>query len=182
MSEAPTMAEQYLTATQSRNLKLEEHRTTDADRLLAAAYATSGDPARVLALAVWRMGATGHAEGFHLMVDLFDAWTYSRKKGTTRRGKMTRETVRRVLWWWCNQTCHACAGLGHPIIEGTPVLDTTRKCPECGGTGKADVRRLVHGNQKDLALDIVGELERLSSIVFSDMAKLLKKDLATLDL
>ncbi len=178
MTEAPTIAEQYLTATNSSNLLLKEHRTTDADRLLAAAYATSGDPARVLALAVWRMAATGKAEGFELMVDLFDAWTYGRKtKGTKRMGKMTRETVRRVLWWWCNQTCHACNGLGHPIIEGTPVLDDTRDCPECGGTGKADVRKLVHGQQRELALDVVQELERLSSIVFADMAKLIKPNL-----
>lgn len=178
MTEAPTIAEQYLVATQSSNLLLQEHRNTDADKLLAAAYATSGDPARVLALAVWRMGATGRAEGFELMVDLFDAWTYGqRTKKTKRLGKMSRETVRRVLWWWCNQTCNACNGLGHPVIAGTPVLDEGRDCPECAGTGKADIRRLVHGTQRELALDIVSELERLSAIVFSDMARKLKKDL-----
>ena len=176
MSYAPTMQEQYLTATNSTNLKVEEHRTTDADKLLAAAYASSGDPAKVLALAVWRMGATGKAEGFNLLVDLFDAWTYTIRL-KRKPGKMSRETVKRVLWWWCNQTCQACGGRGHPIIDGTPVLDETRDCPECGGTGKADIRRLVHGPQQDLALQIVAELERLSAMVFSDMAKKLKKDL-----
>jgi len=186
MSESATIQEQYLIATQSSNLTLKEHRTTDADKLLAAAYASSGDPARILALAVWRMGATGKAEGMGLMVDLFDAWAYQRRAQRSskdrRPGKMTRETVRRVLWWWCNQTCAACNGLGHPIIEGTPVLDEGRDCPECGGTGKADVRKLVHGQQRDLALDMVSELERLSAMVFGDMARLLKKDLQTLDL
>lgn len=180
MTEAPTIAEQYLTATQSSNLRLEEHRNTDADKLVAAAYATSGDPARMLALQVWRMAATGKPEGFGIMVDLFQAWSFGRLgRGEKKRAgvEMTRETVKRVLWWWCNQACHVCNGLGHPIIDGTPVLDETRDCEHCGGTGKADVRKLVHGSQRDLALDIVSELERLSAIVFSDMAKLLKKDL-----
>lgn len=187
MSEAPTIAEQYLTATQTSNLKLEDHRTTDADKLLAAAYATSGDPAKMLALQVWRMAATGKPEGFGLMVDLFHAWTFGREQasGAKQRrtgAKMTRETVKRVLWWWCNQSCHACQGLGHPIIEGTPVLDEGRDCPQCNGTGKADVRKLVHGSQRELALDIVTELERLSSVVFGDMAKLLKKEMDSLQL
>jgi hypothetical protein len=44
------------------------------------------------------------------------------------------------------------------------------------------VRKLVHGQQRDLALDMVSELERLSAMVFGDMARLLKKDLQTLDL
>ncbi len=183
MSEAPTIAEQYLVATRSSNLTLKEHRSTDADKLLAAGYAASGDPARVLALAVWRMAATGKPEGFELMVDLFDAWAHGRRtkeRQMRSSGKMKRETVRRVLWWWCNQTCAACNGLGHPVIEGTPVLDEGRDCPECGGTGKADVRKLVHGQQRELALEVVSELERLSAIVFSDMARLLKKDLDSL--
>jgi hypothetical protein len=57
---------------------------------------------------------------------------------------------------------------------GTPVLDTTRNCPECHGTGKVDLARLVRTEHSDAARWLASEMESLSAMVFSDMAGLLR--------
>jgi hypothetical protein len=180
MTEAPTIAEQYLRAINTKNLQLKPT-PCQADKLLAAGYAVMGDPQRNLALSLWRMREMSDSSGFESMVDVLYAWAHNRLTRRNKRvGKMTRQTIRRTLWLWLHPTCHVCNGLGHPIIEGTPVIDDTRDCPECHGTGKGDIRKLVAESQKPLALDTMDELDRLSAIVFSDMARILNKDLQSL--
>lgn len=177
MSEAPSVAEQYLSATNSTNLKVKEH-GCDADKLLAAGYAVGGDPARMLALQLWRMRATGSTQGFEPVADVLDAWANSRliRKGK-RVGKHTRQAVRKTMWWWLNPICPSCDGRGHPVIPDTPVLDDTRDCPDCLGTGHSSLERLVSEQQREMALEIRDELDRLSGLVFADMSRLLKKQM-----
>lgn len=177
MSDAPTIAEQYLSATNSTNLKVREF-GCDADKLLAAGYAAGGDPARALALRLWRMRATGDTQGFEMVADVLDAWAHSRLIRQGKRvGKHTRQAVRKTMWWWLNPRCPTCDGRGHPVIPDTPVLDDTRDCPDCLGTGQSSLERLVAEQQRELALDIRDEMDRLSAIVFSDMSRLLKKQM-----
>ena len=177
---APTIAEQYLRAISATNLTVKPT-PCQADKLLAAGYAVMGDPQRNLALSLWRMRETSDSTGFEQMVDVLQSWAHSKLARRNRRvGKMTRQTIRRTLWLWLHPTCPACNGLGHPIIEGTPVIDDTRDCPECHGSGKGDIRKLVAESQKALAMETMDELDRLSGYVFHDMARLLKKDLDAL--
>jgi hypothetical protein len=177
MSDVPSIAERYLTACSATNLTLKPD-TCAADKLLAAGYAVMGDPQRNLALSLWRMRETSDTSGFETMVDVLDAWSHAKLARRNKRvGRMTRQTIRKTLWMWCNPTCPSCNGLGHPIIPDTPVIDDTRDCPDCKGTGKADIRKLVSESQKALACEVMDELDRLSAIVFYDMARLLKKDM-----
>lgn len=182
----PTIAEQYLTATNTKRLKLEEHRTTDADKLLAAGYATSGDPERTLALLLWRMRATGDTSGFNQVVDSLVGWvhfSHSRKEILSgKKNKLAIHTVRKTLWWWLNPVCMVCNGRGHPVIPDTPHVDDTRDCEACSGTGQSKLEKLVHHDQRELALRVMDEMNRLSSLVFADMAKRLKKDLDSLQI
>lgn len=44
-----------------------------------------------------------------------------------------------ALSQWIDDTCHACRGVKHAIIPGTPAL-SARVCPHCHGSGKNPVK------------------------------------------
>jgi hypothetical protein len=178
-----TMGERYLSATQSSNLRTEADRTTDADKLLAAAYAVAGDPRRDLALRVWRLKA-GDMRGCNQVADDMGQMMQSammRKHGGYLRklqyGGMSaieaRDLSLMVLKWWAYPTCPACHGRKGPLIPGTPVLDESMRCSPCGGTGQVPLERLFKAAQVDAAKWLVSELEGLSAVIFGDMARIL---------
>ena len=183
--DAPRVEERYLRASMTSDLTTNLEHACDADKLLAAAYASmrgENSNRRRLALKVWRVGATGDLGGSHELADLMGLELVGRSmtRGYLRRGTPSiprivgKDIAMTVIKWWSKPACPACHGRGHPVMLGTPVLDTTRNCPECHGTGKVDLARLVRTEHSDAARWLASEMESLSAMVFSDMAGLLR--------
>jgi hypothetical protein len=169
-----SVAEQYLRATHSKNLRVSDTHC-DADLLLAAAYASAGDERKILALDVWRMRHQGHLRGCEHIVDRYTHRLIKAKRGVKLSDAKARETVWRTLMWWMHMRCDECDGLGHPVIPNTPHLDTSVDCPACNGTGETPLHKVVPeiwGAQW-----LVHELDALSGIVFADMARTLRPQL-----
>lgn len=186
------MSEAYLSATMSSNLRLSQERVTDADRLLAAAYASAKDPRRDLALRVWRMRATGGMQGAHALAEDLGALMRTHSIQIEQRGQRRSGPLRQrghlamtfgqakgvamtVLKWWQHPICRVCDGHGHPRMLNAPVLDTTVECPACHGTGKALLT--VRQEYSDVARWVISEMDGLSAMVWDDMARRLKQQM-----
>lgn len=179
------IAEQYLSATNSTQLAIDAEHACDADKLLAAAYATAGDPRRSLALDVYRLRATADMRGARSIAERMAVEVMNRSKPAGINRRLPKPpTISRVeaidlcivvLKWWHMQTCPACHGRRHPVIPGTPHLDPTRTCGHCNGTGIRPLRKHVKANHLKLAEWIVDALDSLTAIVFSDMLKRLPR-------
>jgi hypothetical protein len=150
---------------------------TDADVLLAAAYAASGDPRKALALRVWRLRQTGRTDGFRELVEECVMLLYKYNRGIKPAARTMKTVAEKTLFWWMNPACPHCGGLGHPIIAGTPMLDTSENCEKCGGTGVAPLESLLPPAKAAPARMLVDELNRMSAVVFSDMARRLSNEL-----
>ena len=181
-----SIREQYLTATQTSHLATDPNHVCDADRLLAAAYATAGDPRKTLALDVYRLRATSDMRGARGIAArmahevIHRSRPQHRSRASSGRPSRQPPTISRieavdlciaVLKWWHMQVCPACEGRCHPTIPGTPHLDTTRECSSCHGTGVRPLKKHVKAKHLDLALWLVDALDGLTAIVFSDMLK-----------
>ncbi len=175
-----SIAEKYLSATNTSHLAVDPDHVCDADRLLAAAYATAGDPRRSLALDVYRLRATADMRGARGIAERMAVEVVQR----SRPHRMARPTIKRieavdlcitVLKWWHMQTCPACNGRRHPTIPGTPHLDVTRACSHCHGTGIRPLRKHIKPQHLRLAEWLVGALDGLTALVFSDMLKRMPK-------
>lgn len=179
------IAEQYLSATNSTQLAIDAEHACDADKLLAAAYATAGDPRRSLALDVYRLRATADMRGGRAIAERMAVEVMNQSKPDGIRRRLAKPpTISRVeaidlciavLKWWHMQTCPACHGRRHPVIPGTPHLDPTRTCGHCNGTGIRPLRKHVKANHLKLAEWIADSLDGLTAIVFSDMLKRLPR-------
>lgn len=179
------IAEQYLSATNSTQLAVDAEHACDADKILAAAYATAGDPRRSLALDVYRLRATADMRGARSIAERMAVEVMNQSKPDGIRRRLAKPpTISRVeaidlciavLKWWHMQTCPACHGRRHPVIPGTPHLDPTRICGHCNGTGIRPLRKHVKANHLKLAEWIVDALDSLTAIVFSDMLKRLPR-------
>lgn len=175
-----SIAERYLTATNSSQLGHDPNHVCDADRLLAAAYATAGDPFKSLALDVYRLKATADLAGAKSIASRMAEKVL--QKSRPRRGakpELSRveavDLCLVVIKWWQMQACPVCEGRGHPNIPGTPMLDTARQCAHCGGTGIRPLKKHVKPKQLDMAHWLVDTLNGLTAIIFSDMAKRMPK-------
>lgn len=175
-----SIAEKYLSATNTSQLAVDPEHACDADRLLAAAYATAGDPRRSLALDVYRLRATADMRGARAIAERMATEVVQRSKPH----RMARPTIKRtealelcvvVLKWWHMQACPACEGRGHPRIPGTPHLDATRSCSHCHGTGVRPLKKHVKPQHLRLAEWMAGALDGLTALVFSDMLKRLPR-------
>lgn len=171
-------SERYLTATNSTQLKHSAEKTCDADVLLAAGYASARDPAKSLALDVYRLRANRDMRGANSIAERMAQKVMQRSKPS----RAARPTISRihaidlcltVLKVWHMPTCPVCGGHGHPNIPGTPHLDTTRKCKPCDGTGQRQLKRHVKPERLPLAEWIIDHLNDQAGQVFSDMARLL---------
>lgn len=188
MSERRTAEEKYLVATQASDLTVDPDQQTDADKLLAAAYAVGGDARKTLALDVYRIRATQGMNGAHGVAErlaILARGKMMRRPGARGRSDVAKaaklvvltDVAMMVLKWWQRQACPACHGRGHPEVPGTSRIDDSRECGECGGTGKIKLERLVKPEMAEIARWMASEMEGLSSMVFDDMAKLMKNSL-----
>lgn len=188
MSEAYTVGERYLSAATTSDLSLDPNMTCDADRLLAAAYATAGDPRRSLALDVWRIKATGSLSGVCELTEKLAKMVRTRDahesdKPFLRKRRMDRDSISlnqarvvsvQMLKWWHKPSCPVCNGHGHPKMINAPVLDYTRKCHHCHGTGETPLERMVRPEYIEHARWLVSQFNALSSIIFDDMSRMLR--------
>jgi hypothetical protein len=175
-NEKPSVSERYVRATNSRDLSVDYSQRTDADVLLAAAYASAGNAAASLALRFYRLRATGDMTPFRELADIAGAWLLGRSMRRGRRklrGIEARDLATRTLFYWLNPSCTACNGLGHPLMPNSPVINYGHDCPTCHGTGQYPIHRIVPPGTSDEARWLVDEMDRLCGIVFNDMARLL---------
>lgn len=182
MSDPLSMAEKYLSATASSHLQVDAEKPGDVDKLIAAG-SLARDPRKDLALRVWRVRATGSARGVHQMAEelgeMLAGHGADRRQGRYLRSS-TRETMHpmkarmlamTVLKWWRQPRCQVCNGLGHPKMPNAPILDTTRVCPHCHGTGVAPLELRVRHEHIEHARWLVSQMEGLSALVFDQMAR-----------
>jgi hypothetical protein len=169
MSDKPTMGEQYATAVASGRA---------ADVILAAGLASQADGVRGLmltrglALHLWRMRHLGDVTGFPAVVAVIDDWLYAkarRERFKTGFERSPELVVAPALTWWLDSTCRPCEGRGHPLIPGTPVIDDSRRCNHCDGTGHAPLEHEVRSEYHYAAKAVVNELDRICSDVFGNM-------------
>ncbi len=179
-SDKPSIGERYERAANSRDLSVRPECRTDADVLLAAAYAASGNAAASLALRFYRMRATGDKTPFRELADIAGAWLLGRSMRRGRRklrGIEARDLATRTLFYWLNPACPVCNGLGHPLMKNAPVLNYGHDCPTCHGTGQYPVHRVVPPGTSDEARWLIDEMDRMCGIVFNDMGRLLAPSL-----
>lgn len=173
----PTAEEVYLSARSTTHLGHFAERPCAADKLLAAAYAARGSERKMLALEVWGVLATTDLRGARGVAEKMAGWV--RRTSLKERGgePLTRvqafDLVLRLMKLWHRRTCLSCNGHGHPMREDSPVLDETRDCPDCRGTGLIPIERMVKPEHVKAARAIESEINALCSIVFKDMADIL---------
>jgi len=180
-----TAGERYAIASTSGNLSPSATRRTDADILLAAAYAAlRGKNAderehKMLALAIYRMGATGDLRDLWSIVERCDSWMAGWLSRGGRRqlpADVRRGIVVDVLRWWTDPLCHYCGGTGRTVIEGTAGI-LGSPCSACQGTKKRPLAREVPRVYAPHAQWLADELGRYAAIVTGDMAKLLAREM-----
>lgn len=170
-------SERYLMARNSSDLGHTSGEPCDADKLLAAAYAARGNERKSLALDVWGVLASTDMRGARGVADRLAGWL--RRRSLRERGGevLTRvvaaDLVLRLLKLWHQRTCMTCQGRGSPLIPGSPVLDKSRDCGDCHGTGLIPIERMVKPEHARAARDIEREVLSLQSVVFGDMAAML---------
>lgn len=188
MSDPRGMAERYLSATSSSHLQVQAEKPSDVDKLIAAG-SLARDPRKDLALRVWRVRATGSARGVQGLA--YELGEMLAGHGTDRRqGRYLRSSTRQtmhpvkarmlamtVLKWWRQPRCQVCDGLGHPKMLDAPILDTTRVCPHCHGTGVAPLELRVRHEHIEQARWLVSQMESLSALVFDQMARRLNQQM-----
>lgn len=172
--------ETYLRATTSSHLHLNPDVAGAADALVAAGICSAKSARRDLALRAWRLRASSDMRGAKALADDMAPMVMRLSaRGRGRRPGISRvqavDLALEVLKWWCLQACPACEGRGHPVIPGTPHLDTTRECHHCSGTGVRPMRKYV--SNAALAERLVAALDEMSGVVFADMAKKLSRDM-----
>lgn len=167
--ERPGIAERYAKATEATSLLLRDNTTGPVDVLLAAGMASQGDGLRSLALDLWRM-RMGDMTRARDVCDALSDWAGKGRAGARAR-KRNRLVVARSMAWWVDPICPCCEGRGHPLIPGTPVVDETRECGECRGTGHTPLSRAVGVDDLDLAGRVIAQVERVTGDVFHEMKK-----------
>jgi hypothetical protein len=172
--------EAYLRAVNSRNLAVKPEHACDADMLLLSGYVASKDPRKALALDVYRMLATGRMSDLnlvserlaHAMVDKArPGGGYLRKAKPGLQLPQAKVIARVTLAWKHNSACPDCHGRGHPTYLNSPMLDETRDCESCKGTGVLPLEQLMQHEHASHARWLSSEIDALCSIVFSDMLR-----------
>ena len=167
--------EKYMSATDSSHLTVSE-KPCDVDVLIAAGWAGSMSPLRDAAMRLRRIEQSGSLAGMGFIVDILHLWLKSEAsvKGWKTAGKDCPEKIiKPVLGWWLDRTCKHCGGHGHPVIEGTPVLNTLVDCEYCD-EGSARLSDVVHRKYLPPAEALASKLEETAWHMFGDMNRMLR--------
>lgn len=192
ISDQRSIIERYMSATRSANLTLRRNSLGDADQLIAAGMAcvTPGlsiedKDRRMMAMDALRLQASGTWRGSSHLVERMSHMILRRSMRETNGRCRTpramrladaREIALTVLRWRHHKACPTCFGRGHPTIgDGREVLDETRVCPDCHGTGEVRLERLLKREHSGLASWIAGEIDTLVCRIEVDMHRLLRQ-------
>lgn len=145
--------EQYLTATQTSNLRVVAETKGAGDILIA-----SGWSAATIGLALMRLHSkpdTATLEHVHREVTAY-AIAHHIERPDVVAGA--------VMAWWLDKVCKVCHGRKFAVIEGTPAL-STKICPACRGTGEAklpygEAGRLLAGWMDSCKASAVDRIKR----------------------
>jgi len=174
MTDRPNIQERYIRASEAHSLLLRENSSGAVDVLLAAGLSSQGDAVRSLALGLWRMrtGDMSKAnEACDALTDWLERGSPARSALRGRQRAKNRAVVARTLGWWASPTCHHCEGRGHPVIAGTPIIDDTRNCVHCHGTGETPLERAVRTEDIQTARMLVVRIEGITGDIFHEMRK-----------
>lgn len=174
-NDRPNIQERYAKASEAHSLVLREG-LGPVDVLMAAGMASQGSKDRMVALTIWRMRDGSRAQ-FPQVVEALSGWL-RRETQALRLRELGRKQYKalssRVLFWHLNPICHYCLGRGHPVIAETPVLDDTRICPECHGTGITPLERLLQPDTVTHGRVLADHIDRISASVFGEMRRKLR--------
>lgn len=177
----PTIAERYGSASETSDLRLRDDRRTDADVLLAAAYASRGDRRGMIALATYRMKLTGDRHGIAQVVEEAMGWLIGRGARSGGKAKLGRPEARHisetVLRWWLDDVCRRCHGRRYELVPGTQIV-SDNLCHTCHGTGKRPLEHMLDKKRVDSGRWLAAELDSLTSYIVADMAGVLNERLS----
>ena len=180
MGSRKSMGERYLSARRASNLRIAAEGGGAADVLMLAGWVAGSSERKTLALAVYSVLASSEMRGARELANQMAGWIVRRSYRAAGEQVIPRikafDLVLTVLKWHQNPACPACDGLGHPRMPNSPVLDTTRNCTECRGTGKIPMHRIVSTEHVDHALWLADELQGLTAMVFSEMSRRMKME------
>jgi hypothetical protein len=174
MSETIGTGERYVSASTTSDMRVHEYHC-DADKMLAAGYASRGDERKMLALRLYRMQNTADRESVGIVIRNADNWLRVRmsRNGHRPLPRSQRDAlIVQALQWWLAKRCMYCNGTGFDIIEGTPALSQIQ-CNGCRGTGITPLRRVIPPRLLGHALWLTNEWDVMCSAVIGDMAKYL---------
>lgn len=174
-----TVAERYARATRSSDLGQSAEHQTDADVLIAAGIAASGNQRKILALAIYRLGVTGDMSGIHPIVEACDGWMaghLSRKGNRPMPRAARRALIVDVLGWYMHPRCDYCGGTGVIAEEGTAGRMTSA-CTGCHGSGMKPLERQVPRAHVQPAQWLADQIQQYAAVIHSEMARLLGKSL-----
>lgn len=175
MSDRPSISERYSRAVDATDLSVKEAPTA-ADMIISAGLASQGDHTRSIALALWRM-KQGDLSSFAACCGVLGTWLSAkadREKFKDGGKHIYERVVARTVYWWLDPHCRHCDGRGHPVIPNTPVLDETRDCERCNGTGITPLDTMVRQEFVYAAKTLANEMDRLTADVFAQMRRLLQ--------
>ena len=179
MTARKTMGERYLLARRTSNLRIAAESGGAADVLMAAGWVSGASERRTLALAVYGMMISAEMRGARALSDQMSGWIVRRSyrmPGHVIPRTAAFDLVLTVLKWFHRPTCMSCGGHGHPTRLNSPVLDTTRACPECHGTGQIPLKRIVRTEHVEHARWLVAELQSMTALIFGEMARRVRAD------
>lgn len=137
------------------------------------------DQRKNMALAAWRMRATGDLNGLYVLVNAASGWLagrLSRSGHTKLRAESRRALVVQTLSWWLNSACLYCDNRGKLAMEDAGRL-TEIPCEACHGERKRPLARDVPHAHVKHAEWLATQLDQLLAIVFRDMSKLLNEQM-----
>lgn len=141
--------EQYISAGNTSNMRVEADRKTGADVMIAAGWSQSRVGLALLRLhSEWDGAAkqtTMTATDFMLLLGKLKSLPAIRAQVeiycVQQRFQRPEAVASAVLLWWLDKVCHQCNGLGYEAIPGSPAL-SSRQCGHCHGSGQT---KLPHG-------------------------------------
>lgn len=177
IEERRTIGDKYAEATHATNLTPSTRNLTDADVLLAAGIAASGNERLRIALSAYRMRVNGDMAGLYEVAQQMDAWLNGRLhvKGNRPLGRVARQAlIVKTLQWWVAPTCVFCSGHGFLPDEEAPRL-TMVTCSACYGKGERPLEREVPNHLKEHAHWMVDQLNSRVKTIHERMARLLSQ-------
>lgn len=172
-----SIQQRYLMARGTSRLRLIETRQTAADVLTASGWVASTSARRDMALQIYSVLATEHMRGAQAVANELGKWLRRKSFENHRVAMKTVEAhdlALMVLKWWKRPACLTCGGHGHPTMPGSPVLDESKECPACHGTGMIPLERLVKKDHIPYANWLISEMDGITSAVFDAVARRLR--------